>query len=242
MPTMRRCLSGISLLIALLLPISLDAETAEAPAETAAAVEPVAAGVSVAEPTSAGASLAAPAEDANQVINALHDSLLDVMRNATELGYEGRFEKLEPVVPRVFDIDFMARKSVGRYWKQASIEDQQRFLSAFKRFMVANYAGQFDAFSGQSFEIVGTESARMDTVLVRCMLIDPTDENIELNYRLRSVGNTWKVIDIYLDGTVSELALRRSEFSSIVKKDDFDALIVAIDKKIAKLASDSETS
>jgi phospholipid transport system substrate-binding protein len=59
---------------------------------------------------------------------------------------------------------------------------------------------------------------------------------------MRQVGDRWKIIDVYLDGTVSELALRRSEFSSIVKREDFDALIAAIDEKTAKLASDTDES
>jgi phospholipid transport system substrate-binding protein len=242
MPTKLWSRPGICALIALLLPLSSEAETTDAPDENTASIEPVAASVPGVQPVGAGRNAATPQDDANQVIDSLHASLLDVMRNATDLGYEGRFEKLEPVISRVFDVEFMARKSVGRYWKQASAEEQQRFLNAFKRFMVANYAGQFDAYSGQSFETLGMEPARMETVLVRCVLIDPTDKNVELNYRMRQRGGRWRVIDVYLDGTVSELALRRSEFSSIVKNDDFDALIAAIDEKIAKLASDSETS
>ena len=59
---------------------------------------------------------------------------------------------------------------------------------------------------------------------------------------MRRVNGRWKIVDVYLDGTVSELALRRSEFSSIVKRESFDALIEAIDAKTAKLASGSGTS
>ena len=73
-------------------------------------------------------------------------------------------------------------------------------------------------------------------------IVLPEDDDVHLNYRLMQRDGAWKVIDVYLNGTVSELALRRSEFSSIVKNDDFDGLISAIDEKISKLASDSETS
>jgi phospholipid transport system substrate-binding protein len=77
---------------------------------------------------------------------------------------------------------------------------------------------------------------------VKSRLIDPEGENVELNYRMRQVGGTWKIIDVYLNGTVSELALRRSEFVSIVKRDGLDALLVALDAKIAKLAAGGELS
>jgi phospholipid transport system substrate-binding protein len=178
----------------------------------------------------------------SQVIDALHDALLDVMKRATELGYDGRAEKLAPLVPEYFDVPFMARKSVGRYWKELSEADQRRFLETFTRFMIANYAGQFDGYSGQSFETLGEEPARMETVVVKSRLVDPNGDDVELNYRMRQVSGKWKIVDVYLDGTVSELALRRSEFSSIVKREGFEALIVAIDAKITKLASGSEAS
>lgn len=179
----------------------------------------------------------APAEpaSASASVEALHVKLLDVMKNATTLGYDGRTEALDPVIPEYFDIAFMARKAVGRHWKNASEDEQKRYLAAFRRFMVANYAGRFDGYSGQHFETLSEEPARSETVLVKTQLVDPTDENVELDYRMRKVGGAWRIVDVYLDGTVSELALRRSEFSSIVKREDFDALIAALDKKIAKL-------
>ena len=170
-------------------------------------------------------------------IDALHAALLELMKNAAALGYEGRSAKLAPVIPRYFDVAFMAEKSVGPYWKRATDAERQRYLDAFLRFMVANYAGQFDKWDGQTFETLGEEPARMDTRIVRTKLIDPTDENVELNYRMHQTPDGWKIIDVYLDGTVSELALRRSEFSGIVKRENFDALIAALDAKVAKLAS-----
>ena len=180
------------------------------------------------------------AASASAAIDALHASLLDVMRNAEALGYEGRADKLETVIPRHFDVDFMARKSLGSYWQKADAAGRQRYLDKFTQFMIANYAGRFDGFSGQSFVTRGEEPARMDTTIVKSTLIDPGDENVELNYRMRKVGDDWKIIDVYLDGTVSELALRRSEFVSIVKRENFEALLVALDEKIAKLAAGKE--
>ena len=170
-------------------------------------------------------------------VEALHAVLLEVMRDAETLGYEGRSAQLAPVIPRHFDVEFMARKAVGRHWEKASDEEKQRYLDSFGRFMVANYAGRFDGYSGQSFETMGEESARSETLLVRTQLVDPTDENIELSYRLRQVPEGWKIIDVYMDGTVSELALRRSEFSSVAKREGFDALIETLNAKIAKLAA-----
>ena len=185
---------------------------------------------------------AEPTKTCVGVIDEFHAALLDVMKGATELGYEGRAAKLAPVIPEYFDISFMARKSVGSYWKQTDAETQQRLVDAFERFMVANYAGQFDGFSGQFFETLGEQPARMDTMLVKSRLVVPDGDDVELNYRMRQVNDTWKIVDVYLDGTVSELALRRSEFTSIVKRDDFEALFRAIDAKIAKLSAETDAT
>jgi len=198
--------------------------------------------VAFALPTTADPAAIAPADtgSASARIEALHGQLLEVMRNAVALGYQGREAKLSGVIPGYFDVDFMAQKSLGSHWKSAEPGERRRYLEAFERFMVANYAGRFDGFSGQSFETRGAEPARLDTVVVKTVLHDPGGEDVELNYRMRQQDGVWKIIDVYLDGTVSELALRRSEFASIVKREDLDALIVALDEKIAKLAAGGE--
>ena len=85
------------------------------------------------------------------------------------------------------------------------------------------------------------EPARLETILVRSILRNPDGDDVELNYRMRQLDGRWKIIDVYLDGIVSELALRRSEFSGIARREDFDALIAAIDERIEKLASGTES-
>jgi phospholipid transport system substrate-binding protein len=180
------------------------------------------------------------AQDARKRIDELHALLLDVMKNAVALGYAGREQKLRTAIPEYFDVDVMARKSLGPHWNSLDADDRSRYLATFERFMIANYAGRFDGYSGQSFETLGQEPAPSDTTVVKSRLIDPEGENVALNYRMHEAAGKWKVIDVFLDGTVSELALRRSEFVSIVKRDDIDALIVALDAKIAKLAAGGE--
>jgi phospholipid transport system substrate-binding protein len=144
------------------------------------------------------------------------------------------------VIPRYFDVDYMAAKMLGPHWNSLDADSRRRYLETFERFMVANYAGRFDDFSGQSFETLGEVPGRRDMVIVKSRLVDPTDKNVNLDYTLRQVGSGWKVIDVFLDGKVSELALRRAEFVSIVQRQNLDALLVALDAKIAKLKAGGE--
>ena len=188
---------------------------------------------------------AAPVDAAVQAappVEKLHATLLEVMRSADELGYSGRFERIGPVVSETFDLPFMAAKSMGRHWKKLPESDQQRWLELFTRHISANYAGQFTGFTGETFETVGEEAAIRDTRVVRTRLTRPDEEDVQLNYRLREVDGEWRIIDIYLNGTVSELALRRSEYSSVLKREGFEKLLSTIDEKVKELESDSAQS
>ena len=174
-----------------------------------------------------------------RVVDQLHAGLLHVMKEAEALGFEGRYEQLTPVLEQCFDISFMAQKSVGRYWRTASEEERARLLATFHRYLISNYAGRFTGYSGQRFETLGDEPALRNTVLVRTQIVVPDDDPVLLDYRLREVGGGWKIIDVYWNGTVSELALRRSEYSTVIQRDGMDGLLSALDDKIAKLASGS---
>ena len=171
------------------------------------------------------------------VVESLHTEMLETMQGADTLGYQGRFDKLQTALGNSFDLDFMARKAVGRSWKKFSEPEQERWLGTFERVTCANYAGRFTGYSGQSFETLSVEPASHETVLVHTRLIDPQGENVDLNYRLAETPNGWRIIDVYLDGTVSELALRRSEYSAVIKRDGLDELVSSIDRRVDELAS-----
>ena len=180
-------------------------------------------------PASAGA--ASP----SAVVEQLHAGLIESMKNAEEFGFQGRFDHIRPVVEDTFDLTFMGSKSVGRHWKKLSPEQQEEWLDKFTGFLVANYAGNFDDYQGESFETLGEQPAKRDTRVVLTELRVPSDDNVVFNYRLRETDGGWRIIDIYLKGTVSELALRRSDFSSTLKEKGFPELTAAVARKIAEL-------
>ena len=198
--------------------------------------------LAAAEPAAPAAAATGPASDSDpaRVVGQLQDALLGVMKDAKALGYEGRYQRLEPVVHRVFDLPFMAEKSVGRHWASLGDQNQKDLVATFSRFTVANFAGRFDGYTGQSFRVIGVEPSTHGTVLVRTHLDVPKEDGVELNYRLRQVNGGWRIVDIYLNGTVSELALRRSEYSALMKREGFDALLKAVRGKIA--AAEAGTS
>jgi phospholipid transport system substrate-binding protein len=178
------------------------------------------------------------ATEAVAVVERLHAVLIEVMKEAEPLGYQGRYDRLSPVLQELFDLPFMAEKSVGRHWKTISQEDKATLVQTFTRYSIANYAGRFHGYSGQRFETLGEEPSARGTRLVRTRLVDPNDEDVKLDYRLRAADGDWKIVDVYLNGTVSELALRRSEYSSLIKREGLEALLAALDEHIDSLASE----
>jgi phospholipid transport system substrate-binding protein len=176
------------------------------------------------------------AQGPEAVVTTLQNALLTVMKRADELGFEGRYEYLQPVVAETFDVPFMASKSVGRHWNELTPEERADWQSKFTGYLAANYAGNFTGWDGESFEVVGEQEAPRDTRVVLTELHVPGGEDVVLNYRLRAdADGRWRIIDIYLKGTVSELALRRSDFSTTLKDKGFAELSMAIDRKIDDL-------
>ena len=177
-----------------------------------------------------------PQPGAGAVVERFHETLIGVMKESDTLGYDGRRDRLTPVLVETFDFDFMAEKSAGRHWKDLSEEQQARWRDAFRDHIVANYAGRFKGFTGQSFESRGEEEAPRETMLVKTTLHDPQGDDVQLNYRLHETDDGWRVIDIYMHGTVSELALRRAEYSTALERQGVDSVIDSLRKQADDLA------
>ena len=173
------------------------------------------------------------AGDAKSTIESFDNSLLDVMKNAQKLGYEGRVQKFDPVISKVYDIPLMTRISVGPQWSSLTPDQQAKVTDAFKKLSIATYASRFDGYGGESFQITGESPANGGDEIIDTKLVRPNDEPVELNYRLRKSGDDWKIIDVYLSGTISQLANYRSEFSSTLRSGGADALVDLINKKVA---------
>jgi len=177
---------------------------------------------------------------ATLVISRLDEMLLDIMKRADELGYGGRYEIVSPVVRDVFDISFMARKTVGRHWAKFSEDDRKRWVETFAAFTISNFAERFDGFSGESFAIVGYKPASAETLMVLTRLNRPGEDHVSLNYRMREAASGWRVVDIYSGGRVSEIALRRSEYAKVLKDGGVEKLIASVSKMTAKRASSAQ--
>jgi phospholipid transport system substrate-binding protein len=157
-------------------------------------------------------------------IQSFYDTLLDSMKHGKELGVTGRYNKLKPVVERTYDLPLMTSLVVGSSWASIAPNDQQALIAAFERMTIANYAKNFDDYSGEKFTVDPTAQAHGTDKVVMSQLVTG-GQSIPFNYRMRQSGGTWKVIDVYLNGFVSELATKRSDYGSTLSSGGAPALI-----------------
>ncbi len=169
-------------------------------------------------------------------ISAYYDTLLAVMKDATKLGLKGRYEKLDPAVRRAFNLPLMTRLAVGPDWQKLSPDVQQHLITAFSDMSVATYAARFDGYAGEHFEVDPKPAPTTGGVIVNTKLIQTNgDPPVQLNYLMREGDAGWQIVDVFLQGTISELATRRSEFSAVLRRDGPEALVQLIQRRAEDL-------
>ena len=172
---------------------------------------------------------AAPA-NGSDTVQGLYDTLLNTMKNGRTLGQSGRFVLLEPVVRRTFDIASMARLSVGPSWATMSESQRQQVTDGFGRYISAIYADRFDSYSGQKLQVTDEQPAAAG-VIVHSQIVKANGEPVKVDYLMHKNGDAWLISDVYLDGAISEVATRRSEFAAILRTEGIDGLIAALNRK-----------
>jgi phospholipid transport system substrate-binding protein len=178
----------------------------------------------------------AVASEPTDVVQHFYDALLQTMKNAETLGFKGRFQTLEPVVLATFDVPFMTRLSVGPSWAKLSPDEKRRAAKAFARYITSTYASEFDGFAGERFEILGEQRIPHAT-MVRTHIVKADGEKVAINYALHDNGTAWQIRDVYLAGTISELATRRSDFTATLRSGGIEALIERLNRKADELAA-----
>jgi phospholipid transport system substrate-binding protein len=174
-------------------------------------------------------------------VQGLYDALLITMKNGRTLGQSGRFAQLAPVIRRTFDVPTMARLSIGPSWATLTDAQRQQMTESFGRYISAIYADRFDSYSGQKLRVTDEQPAPSG-VMVHSEIVKANGERVKVDYLMRRNGDSWLISDIYLDGAISEVATRRSEFAAILKSGGIDGLIAALNRKADMLTATTARS
>jgi phospholipid transport system substrate-binding protein len=168
-------------------------------------------------------------------IRAFYDALLETMKQASSLGVKGRYNRLAPAVRATYDLPAMTRIAIGPAWKTLTPDQQSALVEQFSRMSIATYASRFDGYDGERFEVEPVTEPRNASRIVKTRIVQKQGEPVTLNYLCQETPQGWKAIDVYLSGTVSELATRRSEFASILKSGGAQALIDSLKARSDKM-------
>ena len=170
----------------------------------------------------------------SDVIKKFNAALMDSMKGGKELGYSGRYKLLEPVIKDSFALSYMASVTVGQYWKKLNEKERRSLVDTYSEWTIATYVGRFDVYSGEKFEVVSESKLNPDNASVDSKLYAKKER--DFHYRLRKTAGKWRIVDIQVYG-VSQLALTRSQFVSVLRDEGFNVLISMLKKKIADLSS-----
>lgn len=178
---------------------------------------------------------AADADPATTRIHGFYDVLVDTMKTAQRTPVKARYDRLEPAIRSTFDLPAMTRIAVGPTWTTLTPDDQRALVDQFGRFTIATYAARFDGYSGERFDVAAATDARGANRVVHTTLVRVSGDPVALNYLVRPGDDGWRAIDVYLSGTISELASRRSEFGAVLKSGGAAALIDSLKARTDKL-------
>ncbi len=184
--------------------------------------------------------LAQAADPSNAAVTSpvrqLNDGLLAIMKAGSAAGYQARLNRISPVVDATFDLPLMTRLVVGPVWTKTPAADQAAVAAAFRKMTAARYAGSFKGYAGESFTIDPKVEARGPDRLVHTKLIRPRGAPVALDYRLRQSGGAWRIIDIYYQNSISQIATQRSDFSRILATGGAKALTMHLTQLAASSA------
>jgi len=166
-----------------------------------------------------------------KVIEDFQGTLISVMKNAGKLGYQGRYRKLAPVVKQTHDLKAIVRIAVGRYWQKLSDQERTQLVDNFTELSIATYAARFDGYSGEQFKPPHIRKQEGQRALVTSDFIKSDGGKIVFTYQLHKSDGKWLIVNIITNG-VSDLAMKRAEYTSIISSDGFKALISKLKEKI----------
>lgn len=170
-------------------------------------------------------------------IRRLDDALLAAMRSGQTSTFAQRFAMLTPVVEQTFDLDAVLALSVGLGWSQLPDAEKPRLRTAFLRYTVASYAANFDRWSGQVFQVSPTaREIGNSRVIVQTKIVSNDGSARVLNYLMRNGQAGWKAVDVLENGTISRVAVQRSDFHELLETGGVPALMTALQRKVATLS------
>jgi phospholipid transport system substrate-binding protein len=182
------------------------------------------------------------ADPAQRPIRDFYAALEMEMKAGRSVPFRKRFNALAPVIDRVFDVERILRVSVGPRWSSLAPASRATLMQTFRNFTVASYVASFDRYDDEKFEILMDIRPAGTDKVVPTRIVAANGEATRLDYLMHPDNKGWRVTDVLLEGTISRVAVQRSDFRGLVVAGDASALIASLQQKIADLSGGSLNS
>ena len=169
-------------------------------------------------------------ELASDKIKKLHENLLII--NFSEESFKEKFLILDEIIAELYNSKKMIRFIYGRKWKDLDKETKNKLGLTFQKYISFNYVKRFNNIQNLEFEFLSFEEINEKQVLVKTYLRPSVEEKISLDYIISKEEDNWKIFDVLLNGSISEIATKKSEFNSIIINQGATGLIKIITDKI----------
>ena len=177
----------------------------------------------------------AAASDAAGPIENLNQALLQIMHEGKSVPFTQRYTEVAPAVEKAFDLPTILQTSVGPRWQTFTPAQQQDLQTEFLRFTVASYVSNFSSFGGEKFEVEPNLRAYGADQVVSTRIIPVHGDVARIDYVMRQGSAGWQAVDVLLDGTISRVAVQRSDFRSLLDGGPA-ALLDSLRKKVSDLS------
>ncbi|WP_149539840.1 MlaC/ttg2D family ABC transporter substrate-binding protein [Siccirubricoccus phaeus] len=179
---------------------------------------------------------------ATQFIQATGQELVAAL-NDTRADLATRRQKVAAVLRRAVDIEGVGRFILGRWWRQATPQQQQEYMKLFEETLIRNLSARFGEYQGVRFSLGRSQQRTEEDVLVNTIIERPNTAPFSLDWRVSEVGGQPRVVDVIAEGTSLRLT-QRSEYSSVIQRNNgsIQALLQAMQGQIAQLAQREQQS
>jgi phospholipid transport system substrate-binding protein len=169
-------------------------------------------------------------------IVALNAALIAVMKAGDSAPFAQRYQMLAPAIDQGFDLPRIIAVSVGSYWASLPPAQQQKLREVFRSFIIANYVSNFHSYAGEVAAVSPETRAVGAQQVVTSTLTKASGDVLRIDYVMGQTSGGWQVQDILLDGTISRVAVQRSDFSSLLSQGDATQLIASLAQKVSTLS------
>ena len=154
-------------------------------------------------------------------INKLHESLTKISDKTIN---SDNLEMIDDVVKNSYDLEKMGKIIIGVDWKQMNKKTQKEFVNVFKRFISVNYFRRFNKINELHFEHQTVTNIEDKFKLAR-VILTADNEKLKIDYLLGFKNEKWKIFDVLLDGSISEVATKKSDFKKIIEEEGLSGLV-----------------